>query len=118
MDSAKKRKLERAGWEVGTAADFLAMTPEEAAFVELKLALSDELRARRKDRGLSQVDLARKLGSSQSRVAKMEASEPSVSIDLLIHALLAIGASRREIATAIGRTGRQRSSTARRRKAG
>lgn len=101
MDKAKRKRLEDAGWTVGFPADFLNLSEDEAAFVELKLALSDELRARRQDQGLSQTELAKKLGSSQSRVAKMEASDPSVSVDLLIRGLLATGASRKEIASAI-----------------
>ena len=101
MDKAKRKKLESAGWRVGSAVDFLGLSEDEAAFVELKLALSEELRTRREDQGLTQGALARKLGSSQSRVAKMEASDPSVSMDLLIRGLLATGATRREIASAI-----------------
>lgn len=117
MDSAKRKKLERAGWQVGSVADFLGLSEDETAFVELKLALSEELRSRREDQGLTQDALARKLGSSQSRVAKMEASDPSVSVDLLIRGLLATGASRREIAGAIApRTARR--SRASRSKAG
>ena len=103
MDKNKKKRLEDAGWRVGSAAEFLELSAEEAAFVELKLTLSTELRARRHEAGLSQVELARRLGSSQSRVAKMEASDPTVSLDLLIRALLAAGASRKEIGGAIGR---------------
>ncbi len=101
MDKAKRKRLEEAGWVIGSAADFLDLSADEAAFVDLKLALSEELRARREDQGLSQTALAKKLGSSQSRVAKMEASDPSVSVDLLIRGLLAAGASRNEIASAI-----------------
>lgn len=101
MDKMKRKRLEEAGWTIGSAADFLELSASEAAFVELKLALSDELRARREDQGLSQTVLARKLGSSQSRVAKMEAGDPSVSVDLLIRGLLAAGASRKQIASAI-----------------
>ena len=101
MDKAKRKKVESAGWRVGSAVDFLGLSEDEAAFVELKLALSEELRTRREDQGLTQGALARKLGSSQSRVAKMEASDPSVSMDLLIRGLLATGATRREIASAI-----------------
>lgn len=101
MDKAKRKRLEDAGWATGSAADFLNLSTDEAAFVELKLALSEELRTRREHEGLSQTALAKKLGSSQSRVAKMEASDPSVSVDLLIRGLLAAGASRREIASAI-----------------
>jgi DNA-binding transcriptional regulator YiaG len=103
MDKGKRKKLEKVGWKIGSAADFLGLTEEEAAFVEVKVALSSELRERRQDQGLSQVDLARILGSSQSRVAKMEASDPTVSVDLLIRGLLATGASTKDIATALAR---------------
>jgi len=108
MEKNKKKRLEEAGWRVGTASEFLELSPEEAAFVELKLTLSAELRERRNEAGLSQVELAQRLGSSQSRVAKMEASDPSVSVDLLIRGLLAIGASRKEIGGAIGKTSPRR----------
>lgn len=103
MRKAKRKRLERAGWKVGSVADFLGLTPEEATFVELHLSLSEALRARRTDLGLTQAELAERLGSSQSRVAKMEASDPSVSVDLLIRGLLATGASRDDIAAVIGR---------------
>jgi transcriptional regulator with XRE-family HTH domain len=98
MDLAKRKRLEAAGWTVGSAADFLGLSPEESVYVELKLRLSDALRERRKSRRLSQESLAGLLRSSQSRVAKMEAGDPSVSIDLLIRALFATGASRAELA--------------------
>jgi predicted transcriptional regulator len=102
MDKRKKAKLEAAGWRLGSAAEFLELTSEEAAYVEVKLNLSSALRDRRQEQGMSQVELAKRLGSSQSRVAKMEASDPSVSVDLLIRALLATGASNKQIAGAIG----------------
>ena len=101
MDKKKKERLAAAGWRSGDAADFLGLSPEEIEFVELKLSLSLELKDLRSERGLSQVELARRLGSSQSRIAKMEASDPSVSIDLLIRGLLAAGASKADIASAI-----------------
>ena len=101
MQKAKRKKLEAAGWKVGSADEFLGLDQEEAAFVQLKLALSEELKELRTKRGLSQVELAKRLGSSQSRVAKMEASDPSVSLDLLVRGLLATGATPRDIATAI-----------------
>jgi hypothetical protein len=44
------------------------------------------------------------MGSSQSRVAKMEAGDPTVSLDLLVQGLLAAGATRREIADALAPT--------------
>ena len=101
MVSAKRKKLEQAGWRVGSAEDFLGLNDEEAAFVELKLALSQSLKERRMAQGLSQTTLAKRLRSSQSRIAKMEASDPSVTVDLLVRGLLATGASRSEIAAAI-----------------
>ena len=80
---------------------FLELSPDEAAYVELKLALSKRLRQLRKDRQCTQVQLAAEIASSQSRVAKMEASDPAVSLDLLIKALLALGVTSREIGETI-----------------
>jgi DNA-binding XRE family transcriptional regulator len=108
MDARKRKRLEEAGWAVGSADEFLGLSPEEAAFVELKVELSRTLRERRAKEGLTQAQLAKRLGSSQSRVAKMEASDPSVSLDLLVRALLATGASRKEIGSALGSGRRDR----------
>jgi ribosome-binding protein aMBF1 (putative translation factor) len=102
MEAAKRKRLEAAGWSVGSATDFLKLSPEEAAFVELKLRLSESLKRRRQSKKLSQAALAKKIKSSQSRVAKMEAGDPSVSLDLLIRALLAIGATRNDLARVLG----------------
>jgi len=107
MDEQKKRRLEKAGWRVGDAADFLELSPEEAEFVELKLALAQGLREQREKRGLTQEQLAREVGSSQSRVAKMEAADPSVSIDLLVRSLLKLGASRAEVGRVVARRRRR-----------
>jgi len=92
MKKTGRAALEAHGWRVGSAADFLELSPAEAAFVETKLALSRSLRDRRIAEGLSQAALAERLRSSQSRVAKMEAADPTVSIDLLLRALYALGA--------------------------
>jgi ribosome-binding protein aMBF1 (putative translation factor) len=102
MEAAKRKRLEAAGWSVGSATDFLELSPEEAAFVELKLRFSENLRRRRQSKKLSQAELAKKIKSSQSRVAKMEAGDPGVSLDLLIRALLAIGATRNDLAKVLG----------------
>jgi ribosome-binding protein aMBF1 (putative translation factor) len=106
MNTAKRKRLEAAGWGVGSAKDFLKLTEEEAAFVELKLRLSESLRQRRQRKNLSQTALAKKIKSSQSRVAKMEAGDPSVSIDLLVRALLATGATRNDLARVVGSRGK------------
>lgn len=101
MKKAKRERLERAGWRVGSAQDFLQLSDEEVNFVELKLALSDGLRLKRELLGLTQTQLAKKLSSSQSRVAKMEAGDRSVSFDLLVRSLFALGVSRQELARMI-----------------
>jgi DNA-binding XRE family transcriptional regulator len=101
MNKNKRERLRRAGWTVGSASEFLGLTEAEAALVELKLTLSRRLKERRARSRLSQGQLAKLLGSSQSRVAKMEAGDPSVSIDLLIRSLLAIGTTRKELAAVI-----------------
>lgn len=111
MKRSTVNRLRKAGWEVGSYKDFLGLSDEEAAYIEMRGALSDGLRERRIRCGLSQTDLATKIGSSQSRVAKMEAGDPSVSLDLIIRSLLALGASTKDIARAISATSPTRSST-------
>ncbi len=101
MREEKRKRLVAKGWRIGSPAEFLGLTAEEAAYVELKLKLADGLRKRRRQRRLTQVELARKVRSSQSRIAKMEAGDPSVTLDLLIRSLLALGASNRELARII-----------------
>jgi len=104
MKASERKKLEAAGWKIGSTSEFLKLSNEEAAFVELKLTLSASLKQYRMSRGLSQSELAKRFRSSQSRVAKMEASDPAVSVDLLIRALLAAGARRKDIAKAIAQS--------------
>ena len=104
MNKAKKERLELAGWAVGDAVQFLKLSEEERRFVEMKLALAGGVRELRERRGLTQAALADRLGSSQSRVAKMEAADKSVSLDLMMRSLLSIGATASEIATWIKRT--------------
>ena len=101
MKKSKRAKLTAAGWAVGSVQDFLGLSAADAALIELKLSLSRSLRDRRQRRGLSQVELAKRLRSSQSRVAKMEAGDPSVSMDLLVSSLLVLGASADELAKTI-----------------
>ena len=110
MNPAKRQRLEAAGWTVGDASDFLGLRAEEAAFIELKLALSKRLKQQRESRQLTQQALAKQIKSSQSRVAKMEAGDPSVSLDLLIRTLLSAGATAQDIAEAIQNTAVQLSS--------
>lgn len=101
VSKAKQAKLERKGWKFGSADEFLRLSTEELAYIELKLALSDTLKSKRVSKKLTQAELARIMKSSQSRVAKMEAGDPTVSIDLLIKSLLALGVSKKELGRSI-----------------
>ncbi len=100
MQNEKLKKLKTAGFQVGTAKDFLQLSDEEARMVEIKLSLVNAVKRSREKHKLSQVDLALRMKSSQSRIAKIEAADPSVSLDLIVRALIATGASTREIQTA------------------
>jgi hypothetical protein len=103
VKSEKRKKLEAAGWQVGTVGRLLGLSKQENELVELKLALAQGLRLRRQARRLTQGRLAKLIGSSQSRVAKMEAADSAVTLDLLVRSLLATGATRRELAKIIQR---------------
>jgi ribosome-binding protein aMBF1 (putative translation factor) len=102
MKKTKQKRLERRGWRIGSASVFLGLRPEEVTLVEMKVSLSQALRVRREACGLSQSAFAKRLRSSQSRVAKMEAAERTVSIDLLIRGLVLLGATQRDIARVLG----------------
>ena len=97
MKKGKQARLEAKGWRVGSASEFLNLSPEESAYLEMKLELSRTLQDRRKRKRLTQHELARILKSSQSRVAKMESGDPSVSLDLLVRSLLALGTPKKAL---------------------
>lgn len=101
MRSAKRKKLEAKGWKFGGAEDFLELSPEESQYIEIKLALSRSLKNQRQKRRLSQVSAAKLIHSSQSRIAKMEAGDSSVSLDLIVRSLLALGATKKDVAESI-----------------
>ncbi|MEH1905596.1 helix-turn-helix domain-containing protein [Nostoc sp.] len=104
MDQAKRERLEAKGWKVGTVSEFLELTPQETTLIAIKLALSCNLKERRQ-KLMTQVELAEKIHSSQPRVAKAENGDASVSIELLIRAMLATGATPQEIGQIIAQAG-------------
>ena len=97
MEKQKKKHLEAAGWRVGSAEDFLGLSEGEALYINLKIMLSTKVRQCRKRKKLTQTQLAQRLKSSQSRVAKIEAGDPSVSLDLLIRSLLSLGVTKSDL---------------------
>ncbi len=101
MDTAKRERLEAKGFRVSTVADFLGLSTEQSELIEIRVALTLALKKQREGSSLSQSQLAEQIGSSQSRVAKMQAGDPHVSLDLMIRALLATGMTRGRIAETI-----------------
>lgn len=101
MRKGKQKKLKEAGWRVGNVQDFLELSDEEAALVNLKHRLMVLVRETRKNQRITQAALAQLLNSSQSRIAKLESGSADVSLDLIVRALFAMGLSRKEIGRAI-----------------
>ena len=101
MNAAKRKKLEEAGWAVGSTSDFLNLTESENTIIAMKIALAKNLKAMRQSLRLTQAQLAHRIGSSQSRIAKMEMADKSVSVDLFVKSLACMGATRKDIGKAI-----------------
>jgi len=102
-----KREIERIkakGYQVTNVTDFLNLTPEDEIVIELRLALSNLLHERRKMLALSQAAIAKRMGSSQSRMARIEKNDPSVSTDLLLRAVAATGATIKDVVDALGQS--------------
>ena len=103
MKRSKVQKLKAAGWKVGSVREFLNLSAEEASIIEMKLSLAEGVKKLRLARRITQSQLAKQLRSSQSRVAKLESADPTVSIDLLVRTLLVLGATRRDVGRIVGR---------------
>lgn len=97
MESKKRKQLEEKGFRVGSAADFLDLTPEEETYIDIRLDISNLVKSERAKREWTQEQLADAIGSSQSRIAKLEGGDPGISIDLMIKALLQLGTSKKQI---------------------
>ena len=102
MEASKQERLEAAGWKVGTADEFLGLSPAESEYLDVVFAVAGVLRQARERAGLTQTTAAKALGSSQSRFSKMESADPSVSLDLLVRGALSLGATRQELGAAVG----------------
>ena len=101
MKAERKERLKADGWQVGDTVEFLNLTPEEAEYIEVKLELAKAVREAREADGSTQTELAKRIGSSQSRVAKMEAADASVSVDLMVKTLFYLGVRSRDVTNLI-----------------
>jgi len=116
MKASKRKRLEAAGWKVGSASEFLELSDAEEMLVNMKLALAANVKTMRQQKKMTQQELAKRIGSSQSRVAKMEVADRSVSMELFIRSLAALGASRTQIGQIVGsRVLKQKPTTTRKR---
>ncbi len=97
MDEKKQSRLVTKNWKVGESKDYLQIDSEEMALIELKVSLADTLQNRRKQKNMTQAQLAEHLHSNQALIEKMEAGDPSVPVDLLVESLLSLGLSKEEI---------------------
>ena len=89
------------GWVEGSVKDFLDLSDADVEYIELRRTLSRLLKNRRRKLHLTQVEVAARLQTSQSRVAKMEKADATVSSDLLLQSLFRLGLKRKELAGAI-----------------
>jgi DNA-binding XRE family transcriptional regulator len=103
MDEEKRKKLEAQGWRIGDTQEFLGLSDEDIAYIDIKIALSQMIRELRRQQKLTQQQIAKLIGSSQSRVAKIEAGDPSVSIDLQVKSLIKMGATKEDVGKVISR---------------
>jgi predicted DNA-binding protein (UPF0251 family) len=103
MNEEKRKRFEAAGWKVGEIDEFLGLTPEESAIVDMKFNLAKALHEKRKRLRISQSTFARRIKTTQPKIALAEKRADSVSIDFFVRSLLAIGASKKEIAVAMAR---------------
>jgi len=95
----KKEKSKKTEWIEGSVQDFLGLSDADMAMIEARLKASRLLKAERQKKKLTQQNVATRLKTSQSRLAKMEAGDPSVSLDLLVHSLIALGVSRTAVSS-------------------
>jgi DNA-binding XRE family transcriptional regulator len=101
MDPKKKQQLEANGWVVTSVQEFLDLSAPEMAYIETKLILGRTVKNLRHKKNLTQTAAAKLLNSSQSRVAKMEKGDDSVSVDLLLKAAYMLGATTDDVAAAL-----------------
>lgn len=93
MDTQTLKRLEEAGFVPTTVAEFVGLSPAEAALVETRARFTPLLKQTRTARGWTQAQLARALGTRQQTIARAERGGSSVSLDFLLRALLTAGLS-------------------------
>ena len=88
------------GWVEGSVKEFLGLSDADVEYIEMRRTLSRLVKEKRQKLRLTQIQVAARLNTSQSRVAKMEKADPTVSADLLLQSLFRLGLKRKELADA------------------
>ena len=101
MKATKKKALESAGYNMTNAAEWLGLSPQEDAIVNMRVNFAMEIERICKEQGITQKALAEKIGTRQSGVARMLNNPSKVTLDHLIRTLLALGTPSKRIASLI-----------------
>ena len=101
MKTNKRKQLEAAGWNVGSAASFVELRDDEVTLLETGQSFGRRIKKLRASDGLTQTALEKTMRSSQSRVEKIESGHPGVALELMVRALLALGADPGEVGACI-----------------
>ena len=95
------KRIKAAGYKVTTADEWLGLTPEESQLVDIRLALAEQLEEVRKEKGISQAQLAARMGTKQSGIARMVNRPETSSMDNLVKGLIALGVPISKIAACL-----------------
>ena len=93
MDTQTLKRLQDAGFVPTTITAFLELSPAEEAFVETKVRFTALLKQTRLERGWTQAQLAKELGTRQQMIARAERGGDSITIDFLLRALVTLNLS-------------------------
>ena len=86
---------------MGDYGDAFGLSDEDRVYVEMRLATAREVDRLRHEMGVSQEELARRMGTRQSTVSRVMRDPSTTSFDWLFRALLALGATPRKIAACL-----------------
>jgi DNA-binding transcriptional regulator YiaG len=99
--NSRKKADVKDHWVEGSVQDFRQLSDADMEYIEMRLAASRYLKSIRQAQNMTQKMVAMKLHTSQSRLAKMEAGDSSVSLDLLFKSLFSLGVSRKKLVRAL-----------------
>ena len=88
------------GWSEATVAEFLELTSAEETIVEMRVRISRAAREKRAELGISQRELAKRMGTQQPHVSDIE--NGIATLETMIRAYLALGGTAKKVGGMIG----------------